>query len=107
MIEIMKTTQIIKTGFGKETILTIKLDPKYNSGLVQRLNSEILLSKYEGKKKSGFTIQTYTSFSGIKANLLIGATNVDIKALKDTLEYFEQIHACKLLFINSLKISNL
>ena len=97
MVEIMKNISVIRTGIGRQTIMTIKLDPNFNSGLIQRLNSETLLTALGSDKKNGFTIETYTSFEGIKANLLIGATNVNVEVLKETLTYFEQIHACMIL----------
>ena len=100
MIEIMKNITVVRTGIGRQTIMTIKLDPKFNSGLIQRLNSETLLTTLESNKKNGFTIETYTSFEGIKANLIIGATNVNVEVLKETLAYFEQIHAC-MIFQNN------
>ena len=55
---------------------------------------------YENNKKNGFTIETCTSLSGITVNLLIGATNTDLDILRDTLKYFDQIHASsKFIFI--------
>ena len=100
MVELMKNISVIRTGVGRQTIMTIKLDPKFNSGLIQRLNSETLLTTLGSDKRNGFTIETYTSFEGIKTNLLIGATNVNVEVLKETLAYFEQIHAC-MIFQNN------
>ena len=101
MIEIMKSINAIINRSGYQTIMTIKLDPAFTSGLIHRLNSETLLTTLESNKKNGFTIETYTSFEGIRANLLIGATNVNVEILKETLAYFEQIHACMIFQNNS------
>ena len=101
MIEIMKSINAIINRSGYQTIMTIKLNPAFTSGLIQRLNSETLLTTLESNKKNGFTIETYTSFEGIRANLLIGATNVNVEILKETLAYFELIHACMIFQNNS------
>ena len=51
MVEIMKNITVIRTGVGRQTIMTIKLDLKFNSGLIQRLNSETLLTTLGSDKK--------------------------------------------------------
>ena len=95
MIEIMKMSNFSRDWIPRKCCIAIKINPKFNSGVIKRLNSDMLFNTYESNKSWGFTIETCTSLSGIKANLLIGATKLNLTVLKETLKYFDQIHACK------------